>query len=137
MKKILFLLLSAAISFTVRAQDMQKKAVWATISVPQMKCWECKERLVKYLMKETGPNDEASVFDVIVNMFNATVRIKYAPDRITLEYLRTSIANAGYDADSVKATDDSYKLLPPVCKRKEEGGGPLKGKPCNIPPDGQ
>ena len=127
----------AAICFGAKAQVMQAKAVWTTYTVPQLKCWECKDRLQKYLMKETGPNDEACVFQVVINMFNGTVRVNYAPDRITADYLRAAISSAGYDVDSLKANPDSYKLLPPVCKRKTEGGGPQKGKPCNIPPDGE
>jgi len=126
-----------AVCITAKAQVTQQKPLWAVISVPQMKCWECKDRLTKFLLKETGPNDEPSILQFTINLNNATVRIQYVPDRITLDYIRTQIANAGYDADSIKATDDSYKLLPPACKRKDEGGGPQKGKPCNIPPDGQ
>ncbi len=133
---IMFLLIAA---FSTKAQVLQNKAVWSSFTVPQMKCWECKDRLEKYLTKETGASDgnEAAVFKVQVNMFNGTVRVQYAPDRVTVDYLRAAIANAGYDVDTVKANPDSYKVLPPVCKRKEEGGGPKKGVPCNIPPDGQ
>jgi len=139
MKTSLLLLLFSIAAFSTKAQVMQSKAVWSTFTVPQMKCWECKDRLEKYLTKETGASDdnEAAVFKVQVNMFNGTVRVQYAPDRITVDYLRSAIANAGYDVDTVKANPDSYKVLPPVCKRKEEGGGPKKGVPCNIPPDGQ
>jgi len=123
--------------YGVKAQVMAQKMVWTTISVPQMKCWECRERLEHYLLKETGGTDDAGIFQVKVNMFNATVRIQYTPDRINVDFLRTAIANAGYDADTVKANEDSYKMLPPACKRKEEGGGPQKGKPCNVPPADQ
>jgi len=137
MRKILFIVAMAVVALGVKAQVMQAKAVWTTYNVPQMKCWECKNRLEKYLFHETGSGDEASVFKVIVNMFNGTVRINYAPDRITADYLRAAIANAGYDVDSLKANTDSYKLLPPVCKRKEDGGGPQKGKACNIAPEGE
>ena len=137
MKKLILGVIIIASTFTAKAQVMQQKAAWVTISVPQLKCWVCKERLEKFLFKETGPNDETSVLQVKVNMYNGSVRIQYVPDNITPAYLRTEIANAGYDADSIKATEDSYKMLPPECKRKEDGGGPAKGQPCNIPPDGQ
>lgn len=116
------------------AQVMQVKQVWATISVPQMKCWECKERLDNYLLREKGPNDDAGILKWTINMNNATLRIQYVPDRMSLDYIRTAINNAGYDADSTKATEDSYKLLPPICKRLEDGGGPQKGVNCKIPP---
>lgn len=114
---------------------MQQKAVWATISVPQLKCWTCKEKLEAYLYQENGPNNDAGIVKWIINLNAATIKIQYVPDRITLDYLRTVLNNAGYDADSTKATDEAYKALPPLCKRKEDGGGPQKGKPCNLPPE--
>lgn len=137
MKRIILTGCMIVICFTMHAQVMQAKSVWATFTVPQMKCWECKSRLEKYLFHETGAGDDGSIFKVIVNMFNGTVRINYVPDRITAYNLRAAISNAGYDVDTLKANPDSYKLLPPVCKRKEEGGGPQKGKPCNIAPEGE
>jgi copper chaperone CopZ len=134
MKKLLMLVIIIAVAYGAAAQA---KALWATYSVPQLRCWECKDRLEKYLLRETGSGDDAAVFKVMVNMYTGIVRVQYSPDRITADYIRSAIANAGYDVDSLKANADSYKLLPPVCKRKEEGGGPQKGVPCNIPPDGQ
>lgn len=134
MKKILLLAAMVVTAFAAGAQVTAQKAAWVNISVPQMKCWVCKEKLQQYLLKETGPSGDGGILQVIINMFNATVRIRYSPDRFSVDDLRTSIANAGYDADTVKANEDSYKLLPPICKRKEDGGGPQKGQPpCTIP----
>ena len=135
MKKILVVLLVSMIAVSSHSQVMQAKAQWATIMVPQLKCWECKDRLEKYLFKEKGPNDDAGIIRWTISMPLANIRIQFLPDRISLDYIRTVIANAGFDADTVKATEDSYQLLPPACKRKEEGGGPQKGKPCTLPPD--
>ena len=129
----LFIFLYTAAS----AQVMQGKAVWSTISIPQMKCWVCKERLEQYLLREKGPTSDAGIIKWTINMNAANMRIQYIPDRITLDYIRVAVNNAGFDADTAKATPDSYNLLPPICKRKEDGGGPQKGKPCNIPPDQQ
>jgi hypothetical protein len=137
MKKILSAVVSYLIATNVYAQVMQQKAVWANISVPQMKCWTCKDRLNNYLLQEKGPTGDAGILQWTINMNTATLRIQYIPDRITLGYIRTAINNAGFDADSTKAEPDSYKILPPLCKRKEDGGGPQKGKPCNIPPENQ
>lgn len=135
MKKVILFsvfLLSTAIA---NAQVMQQKAVWATLTVPQMKCWVCKEKLENHLMQEKGPTDDAGIIRWTININMGTVKIQYIPDRITLDFLRVSLNNAGFDADSTKATPEAYKALPPICKRKEDGGGPQKGKPCNIPPD--
>ncbi|MBS1729648.1 MAG: hypothetical protein JSS67_02605 [Bacteroidetes bacterium] len=134
MKKYFSLLLIILMSQGVHAQVMQAKQIWSTISVPQLKCWECKEKLDQYLLKEKGPNDDAGILKWTINMNNATIRILYIPDRITLDYIRTSINNAGFDADSTKADENNYKLLPPICKRTEDGGGAPKGVNCKLPP---
>lgn len=132
MKNLVFVLMLILFSASVNAQVMQAKQQWGTISIPQMRCWECKQRLEQYLTREKGPQGDAGIVRWTINMNNATLRIQYIPDRITLDYLRTSIANAGFDADTVKAEEGSYKRLPPVCKHKEDGGGRVKG--CNLPP---
>jgi len=137
MKKLFFVGIMLMLLTNVKSQVMQQNAQWATINVPQLKCWMCKERLENYLAREKGASGDAGIVKWTINMNAGTLRIQYIPDRMTLDYIRTVINNAGFDADSTKAEPDSYKMLPPVCKRKEDGGGPQKGKPCNIPPDNQ
>ncbi len=136
MKKIFFSLLFLLILFAAHSQVMQSNAVWATLSIPQLKCWECKDRLEQFLLTEKGSNGDAGIIQWRIALTNATMRIQYVPDRIALSYIRTEIANAGFDVDSIKAEPENYKLLPPICKRKEEGGGQKKGAPpCTLPPD--
>ena len=135
MKNLIICIVALAFTHSASAQVMQAKAVWATLSVPQMKCWECRDRLEKYLTREKGPNDDAGLMKWNINMTSGTVRIEYVPDRITLDYIKTAINNAGYDVDNQKATPDSYNKLPPICKRADDGGGQLKGQaPCKLPP---
>ncbi|HYK44424.1 MAG TPA: hypothetical protein VEV83_04610 [Parafilimonas sp.] len=131
MKIVLFII---AIFFTIgaRAQVMQGKAQWATISVPQLKCWECEQRLNQYLIREKGPGTDAEIVQWKMDLRNATVKIQFIPDRMTLDYIRTAIANAGFDADTIKAEPDSYKILPIQCRKKEDGGGPFKY--CELEP---
>jgi len=114
------------------AQVMQSKAQWATIKVPQLKCWECQQRLEQYLIREKGPGTDAGIIQWKMDLRNAIVKIQFLPDRIPLTYIRTAIANAGFDADTVTAEPDSYKLLPPPCRKKENGGGPFKY--CELAP---
>lgn len=135
MRKIFLLIVLFIGTKHIDAQVMQARAQWATLKVPQLKCWECKNRLEQYLSREKGPNDDAGIVRWTISMPAATLRIQYFPDRITLDYIRTAVANAGFDVDTMKANEDSYKMLPPVCKRPEDGGGPQKGKPCTLPPD--
>jgi hypothetical protein len=138
MKKLSIVVAMFLMTLPSKSQVMQQKAQWATISVPQLKCWTCKEKLENYLLREKGPTGDAGIVKWTINMHTGSIRIQFVPDRITLDYIHTAINNAGFDADSTKAAPDSYKLLPPLCKRKEDGGGPQKGQPpCNIPPDNQ
>jgi hypothetical protein len=128
-----------AISFLLiamqsHAQVMQAKATWATIQVPQLKCWECRERLDQYLIKEKGPNTDAGIIQWKDNLRNGTIKIQFFPDRISLAYICTAIANAGFDADTVTAEPDSYKRLPKACKKASDGSGFGPYKFCELDP---
>ncbi len=132
MKKLLWLVLTAFLfSTTLSAQN--RKPEWATIKTPNVRCWECKVRLESYMKKETSQT-EGGIIKMQINLLSGTTRVQYWPDRVNADYIRTAFANAGFDADEIKAEDDSYKKLPPSCKRNEDGGGPKKGKPCHMPP---
>ncbi|MBS1746582.1 MAG: hypothetical protein JST21_10480 [Bacteroidetes bacterium] len=120
--------------FQLHAQVMQAKAVWSTIKVPQLKCWECQQRLDQYLIKEKGPNTDAGIIQWRDDLRNATIKIQYFPDRITLDYIRTSIANAGFDADTITAEPDSYKRLPLACRKATDGKGYGPYKYCELDP---
>lgn len=136
MKKILFSFLFLSILFVAQSQIMQAKPLWATLSIPQLKCWECKDRLEQMLLTEKGPGGDAGILQWKLVLTNATMRIQYVPDRITLAYIKTAIANEGFDVDSVQAVPESYKMLPPTCKRKIDGGGQKKGEPsCTLSPE--
>ena len=137
MKKILLIAVLFVFALNSNAQVMQQKAQWATISMPQLKCWVCKEKVDQFLLTEKGPNADAGIVQWTISMNIGILKIQYIPDRITLDYIRVTLNNAGYDADTTKAEPDAYKMLPPICKRAADGGGPQKGKPCNLPPDGQ
>ncbi len=127
---IAFLFLSAGI----HAQVMQAKAQWATIKIPQLKCWECEQRLNAYLIREKGPNTDAGIIQWKTDLRNGILKIQFFADRITLDYIRTSIANAGFDADTVTAEPDAYKRLPNPCKKAADGNGFGPFKYCNLDP---
>ncbi len=130
MKNVIVLVAFVFLALSAQAQ----KAQWATIKVPQLKCWDCKERLDKYLSREKGPNNDAGIIRWTFQLQSATLRVQYYPERINLNYIQTAIANAGFDADEIKAEEEAYKKLPPICKRAEDGGGPKPGRPCHTPP---
>lgn len=132
---IILLLLFLCVNKKVHSQVMAQKAVWITIKSANLRCWFCKDRLESYMITESKSNYESGISQIKFNLFNSEMKILYHPDRITPDDLRVTINNAGFDADEEKATEASYKKLPPLCKRNEDGGGPTKGKPCHMPPD--
>jgi mercuric ion binding protein len=132
MKYVLMLCVVLMFAFSSNAQE--KRPEWATLKIPQIKCWECKERLDRYLLKEKGPNDDGGIIRWTIAVASGTMRIQFIPSRINLNYIKTAINNAGFDVDDMKAEEEAYKKLQPLCKRAEEGGGPQKGKPCHLPP---
>ena len=132
MKKLLFIAI-AAFGISLSASAQNRKAEWATIKTPNVKCWECKVRLENYMAKEISQT-EGGIIKMQINLLSGTTRVQFYPDRVNADYIKTAFANAGFDADEIKAEADAYKMLPPSCKRIEEGGGPKKGKPCHVQP---
>ena len=116
------------------AQAQQPKPVWITIKSANLKCWECKEKLEKFLIVENESNMENGIAQWKINLLQGEIRLQYLPDRTNPETIRAAMNNAGFDADNEKAEENAYKSLPQPCKRPEEGGGPQKGKPCHVQP---
>jgi copper chaperone CopZ len=118
MKRLTLVALSLALSLAGLAQ--QKKPVTTKISTPTVQCEMCKDKIESYLKEEEG------VTKVVVDYKHKTTSVTWLQDRTNLENVRTAIANAGYDADDVKAEPESYKKLPKCCKKPEDGGGMKK-----------
>lgn len=115
-------------------QAQESKVQWVTIKSANLKCWECKERLEKYLTIENKANMEGGIVQWKINLLQGEIKFQFYPDRVNLDMLRTALNNAGFDADSELATEESYKMLPQACKRAIEGGGPQLRKPCHLEP---
>ena len=133
-KKIFILMLLVFTIYKIDAQVMAAKAEWVTIKTPNLRCWECKLKLEHWLIVENKANMQSGLIQWKFNLLNGEVRFQYFPDRVSVDEIRIALNNAGFDADDEKAEESSYKKLPPICKRNEEGGGPQKGKPCHIEP---
>lgn len=102
-----------------KAQVVSKNTLaTAKISVPTVQCNMCKDAIQRYFLKEEG------VKSMVVDVKKKTATVKYYTDRTNIENIKTAIANTGYDADDVKATEDAYNALPKCCKKPEDGGGP-------------
>ncbi|MCE2824732.1 MAG: hypothetical protein LW718_04925 [Sediminibacterium sp.] len=131
MKKIFVALLFLIVAHTASAQSA--KAEWVILKSNNLKCWECKDVLDKYLTKEKD-NTEGGIVQWKINLLQGEVRIQFLPDRTSADEVRAAVNNAGFDTDNEKALDEAYKKLPPSCKRAEEGGGPQLRKPCHVKP---
>ncbi len=130
-KLLLFAVLFSGIVFSVGAQE--KKPEWATIKTPNLRCWECKKRLEDFMAREVSQT-EGGIIKMQINLLSGTTRVQFYSGRVTLNYIQTAFANAGFDADDIKAEENAYKKLPPSCKRAEDGGGAKKGQPCHMEP---
>jgi hypothetical protein len=134
MKKLVLFIAFIITAYYTNAQVMAAKPAWVTIKSANLKCWECKDKLEKYMTVENKATFESGIIKWTINLPAGEIRLQYYPDRITPDDIRLIMNNAGFDADSTKATVDVYNKLPPACKRTEDGGGPQKGKPCHIQP---
>jgi len=132
--RFLLILAICCLTLSSRSQIMAAKQEWITIKSANLKCWECKERLDKYLVIENNATFQKGLIQWKYNLISGEIRFQYIPDRVTPDDIRVALNNAGFDADNEKADEESYKKLPPICKRAEDGGGPQKGKPCHLQP---
>ena len=115
--KQLFLSLLIVAGFSLSSNAQTKAVQTVKISTPTVQCESCKNRIETYLKRYNG------VSTVSVNYKKKEITVKYITDRINEEEIKAAIANAGYDANDVKANPDSYKRLPECCKKPEDGGG--------------
>ena len=131
MKKIFVAVIFLIVAHTASAQSA--KSEWVILKSNNLKCWECKDVLDKYLTKEKD-NTEGGIVQWKINLLQGEVRIQFLPDRTSADEVRAAVNNAGFDTDKEKALDEAYKKLPPSCKWAEEGGGPQLRKPCHVKP---
>ena len=102
------------------AKAQAKPVLSVTIKTPTVQCETCKERIENTLARAEG------VIKSTVNYRNKTTKVTFYTERTNIENIKTTIANAGYDADDVAADTDAYKKLPLCCKKPEDGGGHTK-----------
>lgn len=108
MKHIILLCMLLAPSLFSSAQQQTSKAV---ISTPGVCCERCKARIENYLRREDG------VVSADVDIKKKTTTVVWIKDRTNIEYVKTAIANVGYDADDVTAEESAQRRFTPECKR--------------------
>ncbi len=136
MKKVFVMVIGCFLMVTAKSQVMSAKPQWVTIVSANLRCWECKNKLEKYLTTENKSSYESGIIKWTINLVRGEIKLYYLPDRITADDIKTIMNNAGFDADKELAEPEAYKKLPPICKRAEDGGGQKKGSPpCHIEPN--
>lgn len=102
--------------FAQRKVPIADKNMGATvvISLPDVvyNCAYCKRLLSNFIGREKG------VLSYVIDVKSKQAKIFFAPDLTNPELLRYAIANAGFQADTVKAEPHSRKLLPVCCRAK-------------------
>ncbi|TMI98100.1 MAG: copper chaperone [Bacteroidetes bacterium] len=126
MKK-LFLGLLAIGGIALVSSAQVKASMTVKIKTPTVGCDDCKNRIESYLKRYDG------ITFVQVNWHQKITTVKYLTDRTNIEEIKTAIANCGYDADDIPATEDAYKRLPKTCKKPEDGG-PTKAPNIHAAP---
>lgn len=95
----------------------------AVISLPTLQnCDKCKDQIEFFIGKTEG------VTAVRVDLKRKTATVSWLTDRTNKEYIKTAIANLGFDADDIEAEEYAYKRLPPCCK-KPAPAAPKPGAP--------
>lgn len=103
----------AIIGFVCTSFAQQKVNDKAVIKTPEATCDICKDRIERYLARQYG------ITSVKVDVKKKTTTVTWITDRTNIEEIKTSIANAGFDADDVTAEETAYKKLPKECKKAD------------------
>ena len=111
--KHLKLVILAMLGFAISASAQQKVNDKAVISTPGVTCDLCKTRLENYVARQYG------ITSVKADIKKKTTTVTWITDRTNIEEIKTSIANAGFDADDVTAEETAYKRLPKECKKTD------------------
>lgn len=117
MKKLILLAIAVTGISTFSSAQVKKSNQTVTIQTPTVQCESCKKRIEGYLKREEG------VLKSNVDFKKHVTKVTFLTDRTNIENIKTAIANAGYDADDVKADEEAYKKLPKCCKKPEDDGG--------------
>ena len=117
MKKLLLLAIAVTGISTFTSAQVKRTSQTVTIQTPTVQCESCKKRIEESLKREDG------IVKSNVDFKKHVTKVTYYTDRTNAENVKAAIANAGYDADDVKAEGDAYKKLPKCCKKPEDGGG--------------
>jgi len=108
MRYLLMILFLA--STTVATAGKYEKAEFQTSAI----CDMCKEKIESKLGVTEG------VVYSYLNLQNKKLKVKYDPQVISLDQIKTIVSNAGYDAGEIKANKAAYSKLAKCCQKEGE-----------------
>lgn len=108
MKKLIMILVLAFVAHSANSQELKK--VEEIKIQTSAKCGDCKERI------EGALNYLKGVQFAELNNDTKVVTVRYKTKAVSLDQIKAEIAEAGYDADDVKALDTAIEKLPMCCK---------------------
>ncbi len=91
------------------ALEKKVKPAKATIKTSAV-CEMCKKKI------EGGVKKLEGVQQATLALGNQQLKVKYEPNKVTLEQIKKTISALGYEADEVKADPAAYSKLPGCCK---------------------
>jgi len=109
--KLVFLSIITVFGLLTSSFGQIKTSDKAVISTPGVGGDKCRETIEFYVGHTYG------VTSVKVDIKKKTTTVTWLTDRTSLEVIKYTIANLGFDADEVEAEEFAYKRLPPECKR--------------------
>lgn len=111
MKAILFISFAfIALSFSnVNAQEKQPKTMEVTMQT-SAQCGDCKERI------ENNLNYTKGVIYSDLDVRTKILTVKYKTSKVTLDEIKTVVANTGYTVDDMPANPEALNKLPTCCQ---------------------
>jgi mercuric ion binding protein len=87
-------------------------------------CGMCKKKIEETAIKNGASKAEWSKQD-------KSLQIYFDPSKTSEDQIKKAIADAGYDNDSYKASDEAYNGLHECCKYERDGTGHHSEKSCS------
>ena len=101
-----------AIAGSTAFGQAKKGTVNAVIQTATVQCEQCKKRIEDDIKRVDG------ILKVVVDFKKKVTKVSFLAERTNIEYIKTAIANIGYDADDVAANQEAYKRLPKSCQKQ-------------------
>lgn len=114
MKKAPYFFAALLLIFSINFAFAQKKAKVEILSMKVYgNCTQCKERIELAL-------DTKGVKFAEWNVDTKELRVRYKPDKISIEQIHEKVAAVGHDTELKKAPDSVYQKLPDCCLYREK-----------------